>query len=97
MISNEYEAQHLVKVGSMKDFDESGVGCWQHAFAGFACSIIIIHQYHLFASPQAVSTLLRFDKEEEKLVTDHLNYKVSWFGSKPSLKKLKSAKVRDVL
>jgi len=58
MISNEYEAQHLVK---------------------------------------AVSTLLRFDKEEEKLVTDHLNYKVSWFGSKPSLKKLKSAKVRDVL
>ena len=47
--------------------------------------------------PQAVSTLLRFDKEEEKLVTDHLNYKVSWFGSKPSLKKLKSAKVRDVL
>ena len=46
---------------------------------------------------QAVSTLLRFDKEEEKLVTDHLNYKVSWFGSKPSLKKLKSAKVRDVL
>merc|ERR1739838_882471 len=58
MISNEYEAQHLVK---------------------------------------AVSTLLRFDKEEEKLVTDHLNYKVSRFGSKPSLKKTQTAKVRDVL
>ncbi|XP_036333396.1 golgin subfamily A member 1 [Rhagoletis pomonella] len=33
---------------------------------------------------RAVSTLLRLTKDEEKLLQDTLNWKMSWFGSKPN-------------
>lgn len=32
---------------------------------------------------RAVSTLLHLSPEEEKLIADTLNWKTSWFGSKP--------------
>lgn len=34
---------------------------------------------------RAISTLLKFTAEEEKLVQDTLDWKKSWFGSKPKL------------
>lgn len=33
---------------------------------------------------RAVATLLKLTKEEEKLLHDTLNWKMSWFGSKPN-------------
>ena len=34
---------------------------------------------------RAVATLLRFSPEEENLLKEHLEWKMSWFGSKPQL------------
>lgn len=34
---------------------------------------------------KAVSTLLQFSNEEEKILQDYLDWKTSWFGSKPRL------------
>lgn len=37
---------------------------------------------------KAISTLLKFTPEEEKLIQDTLEWKKSWFGSKPKISKV---------
>ena len=44
--------------------------------------------FPLFQAKQltrAVATLLYFTRDEEKLLREHLEWKMSWFGSKPDL------------
>ncbi|XP_064649505.1 golgin subfamily A member 1-like isoform X2 [Lineus longissimus] len=42
---------------------------------------------------KAISTLLRFNREEQALIRETLEWKMSWFGSKPALGKGQSAKI----
>ncbi len=34
---------------------------------------------------RAIGALLKFTDDEERLLREHLEWKMSWFGSKPSL------------
>lgn len=48
-----------------------------------AAKLTLFQAFHLI---KAVSVLLNFSQEEENMLKETLEYKMSWFGSKPAPK-----------
>lgn len=66
---------------SHKDEDDINFKYLKHVIIKFLTS----REYEAQHLTRAVSTLLKFSPEEEKLLHDTLAWKMSWFGTRPNL------------
>lgn len=64
-----------------KDDEDVNFKYLKHVIIKFLTS----REYEAQHLTRAVSTLLKFSPEEEKLLNDTLEWKMSWFGSKPKI------------
>lgn len=66
---------------SHKDEDDINFKYLKHVIIKFLTS----REYEAQHLIRAVATLLKFSPEEEKLLQDTLDWKMSWFGTRPNL------------
>ncbi|XP_017773071.1 PREDICTED: golgin subfamily A member 1 isoform X2 [Nicrophorus vespilloides] len=66
-----------------KDDDDVNFTYLKHVIIKFLTS----REYEAQHLTRAVATLLKFSPEEEKLLNDTLEWKMSWFGSRPKIDK----------
>lgn len=66
---------------SHKDEDDINFKYLKHVIIKFLTS----REYEAQHLTRAVATLLKFSPEEEKLLHDTLEWKMSWFGTKPNV------------
>lgn len=64
-----------------RDEDDVNFKYLKHVIIKFLTS----REYEAQHLTRAVSTLLKFSPEEEKLLNDTLEWKMSWFGAKPKV------------
>lgn len=64
-----------------RDEDDVNFKYLKHVIIKFLTS----REYEAQHLTRAVSTLLKFSPDEEKLLHDTLEWKMSWFGSKPKV------------
>lgn len=69
--------QHNIR----KDDDDINFKYLKHVLIKFLTS----REYEALHLIKAISTLLKFSPEEEKLLHETLEWKMSWFGSRPKL------------
>lgn len=77
--NNSYQSDNISKVFEM---DEVKFSYLKHVILKFLTS----HEMEAKHLIRAVSTLLYLSDSEEKLLTDTLEYRRSWFGTKPDTK-----------
>lgn len=65
-----------------KDEDDINFKYLKHVLIKFLTS----REYEAIHLIKAISTLLKLSAEEEKLLHETLEWKMSWFGSKPKLR-----------
>lgn len=81
-------SRNCTSVNVRKDEDDVNFKYLKHVIIKFLTS----REYEAQHLTRAVSTLLKFSPDEEKLLHDTLEWKMSWFGSRPKVRGGQSAK-----
>lgn len=88
LMPSQISTKNMTNTGVRRDEDDVNFKYLKHVIIKFLTS----REYEAQHLTRAVSTLLKFSPEEEKLLNDTIEWRMSWFGSKPKFNNGQSSK-----